>query len=283
VVVGSLRQPFQRSEFCTLSTVSKRFYDTEFAGVEYARQVGPEEHPFFPVLTRFIRQLGLAGTRCLEIGCGRGCLQDVVADYTGFDLSDSVRAYLHKPFVQGNADRLPFPDRSFDTIWSYAALEHIPQPELALSEMRRVLRNGGVLLLSPAWQCRPWAASGLAVRPYHGLTLRMKVAKALIPVRESVLLRALSVLPQRPWRWLGYLAVRRPTSFRYRTLTPNYERYLCADSDAVSQMDPHEAILWFTSRGDECLSHPGTLRRLFVRTGCLAFRIREGGAASVSS
>jgi SAM-dependent methyltransferase len=203
-------------------------------------------------------------------------LQDVAADYTGFDLSDSVREYLHKPFVQGCATALPFADNSFDCIWTYATLEHVPRPEQALAEMRRVLRDGGILLLAPAWQCRPWAAAGLAVRPYRELPLRLRLEKAMIPVRDSVLYRALFILPRRLVRLLCHCLRRRPTSFRYRVLRPNYERFWCSDSDAVNHMDPYEAILWFTSRGDECLSHTTALRRFLVRTGCLVFRVRKG-------
>ena len=166
--------------------VSKDFYDNAFAGAGYAHYPGPQGHPFLPLLGELVGRLGLAGRRCLEVGCGRGYLQDVVEDYTGLDLSDSVRQYLHKPFVQGCATALPFADGSFGCLWTYATLEHIPQPETALVEMRRVLCDGGVLLLAPAWQCRPWAAAGLPVRPYRELPWRLRVEKALIPVRDSV-------------------------------------------------------------------------------------------------
>ena len=45
-----------------------------------------------------------------------------------------------------------------------------------------------------------------------------------------------------------------PTRLRYRRLTPNYEKYWIADSDAVNSIDSYEAMLWFLSRGDECLN-----------------------------
>src|SRR3546814_11978920 len=45
-----------------------------------------------------------------------------------------------------------------------------------------------------------------------------------------------------------------PTRLRYRRLTPNYEKYWMSDSDAVNAIDSHEAMLWFLSRGDECLN-----------------------------
>ena len=45
-----------------------------------------------------------------------------------------------------------------------------------------------------------------------------------------------------------------PTRLHYHRLEPNYDTYWQPDSDAVNSIDPHEAMLWFTSRGDECLN-----------------------------
>jgi hypothetical protein len=45
-----------------------------------------------------------------------------------------------------------------------------------------------------------------------------------------------------------------PTALRYHRLKPNYDVYWQYDSDAVNSIDVHEVMLWFTSRGDECLS-----------------------------
>jgi hypothetical protein len=45
-----------------------------------------------------------------------------------------------------------------------------------------------------------------------------------------------------------------PTRLRFHRITPNFEKYWQADSDAVVSLDPYEAALWFTSRGDRCLN-----------------------------
>jgi ubiquinone/menaquinone biosynthesis C-methylase UbiE len=69
---------------------------------------------------------------------------------------------------------MPFPDNSSDAIWTVWVLEHIPEPEAALSEMRRVLKPGGV----------PWAADGFDVRSYSDFNWRGKLVKASIAFRR---------------------------------------------------------------------------------------------------
>lgn len=194
-------------------------------------------------------------------------------DYTGVDISAEASRYLHKPFAQASAAALPFADDEFDALWTIWVLEHVVDPEAALCEFRRVLKPGGVLLLWPAWQCRPWAAGGYATRPYREFGLRGKLIKASIPIRDSKWYRGLRVLPKRVLRLAAHVLHRHPVRFHYVELTPNYETFWAADSDAVNSMDPFEAILWFRSRGDACLTHRTLRASVFVRTGPIVFRI----------
>ena len=48
-------------------------------------------------------------------------------------------------FHEGDALRLPFPDRSFDVVLCVTVLSHVPQGEAAIPELVRVLRSGGRL------------------------------------------------------------------------------------------------------------------------------------------
>lgn len=200
----------------------------------------------------FVRRFNLRDRPVLEIGSGRGYLQDLAQNYTGLDISPSVKRFYHKRFVLGSATALPFSDNSFDGIWSIWVFEHVPNPEQAFVEARRVTRDGGLLFLFPAWNCTSWAADGYEVRPYSDFDLMGKIIKASIPLRSSEAFRVLSVLPVRMVRSVtarfGF------TRLRYQRLTPNYDQYWVADSDAVNSIDSHEAMLWFTSRGDECLN-----------------------------
>jgi len=165
----------------------------------------------------------------------------------------SATAFMHKPFVCASAEALPFPASRFDGCWSYAVLEHVEHAEKALEEMRRVLKSGGLLILAPAWQCRPWAGQDYSWKSYPELPLLDRFKKAMIPLRDSVAFRALQIVPCRLLHLLD-VAVRR---------------------DPVHSMDPFDVILWFHSRGDLVLSHPDWWQKFTVRTGPLVIQVNH--------
>ncbi len=253
----------------------RRFYDSLYAQPRVSSESDSGTHLFDGPVGEFVRSYRLEHARVLEVGAGSGDLQDVVADYTGLDISESAGRNFHKPFVRASATAMPFRSDEFDAVWTIDTLEHVPRPELALSEIRRVVKDGGLVYLKAAWQCRPWAAQGYHVRPYRDLEIDEKIVKLSIPLRESVAFRALYTFPIRLIRLATALASPQPTSFRYRRLAPNYEHYWDADSDAINSMDPYEAILWFRSRGDEVLSFDGPIAPLWVHSGPIVLRIQK--------
>jgi SAM-dependent methyltransferase len=203
-------------------------------------------------VSAFVKRFNLGDRPVLEIGSGRGYLQDVAENYTGLDISPAVARFYHKKFILGSATAMPFPDDSFDGVWSIWVFEHVPNPEQGFYEMRRVTRDNGVLFLFPAWNSTSWAAEGYEVRPYSDFDLIGKLIQASIPMRSSALFGVMSLVPNRIVRNL--VSRFGPTRLRYRRLTPNYEKYWVVDSDAVNSIDSHEGMLWFVSRGDECLN-----------------------------
>lgn len=225
-------------------------------------------------IRRFVSEYHLESRRVLDVGAGRGYLQDVVGNYVGLDISATAARFFHKPFVAASATAMPFSDGEFDAAWSIWVLEHIPNPESALQEMRRVVRPGGVIFLMPAWFCSSSAADGYDVRPYKDLGLPGKVSKASLLLRNSPLFQFTYILPIRTLRYVGAAIGRGPTAFHYTRLRPNYDTYWQPDSDAVNSMDPYEVVLWFESRGDRCLSCSGGSRNITSAPQILVIQVK---------
>jgi ubiquinone/menaquinone biosynthesis C-methylase UbiE len=204
------------------------------------------------LINSFVKDHGLADKKVLEIGAGSGFLQDIVSDYTALDISPTARRFFHKPFVEASATDMPFPDNSFDAIWTVWVLEHIPNPEKALLEMRRVVKPGGYLYLLPALEVSMYAPQGYRVRPYSDLSMSGKLIKATVPPGEF--LEKLTKKQIRFLRSAGSRIPPGPSRLHFRSLTPNFEQYWEADSDAFVSLSRHELFLWFKSRGDKCLN-----------------------------
>ncbi|HEY2987930.1 MAG TPA: methyltransferase domain-containing protein [Candidatus Binatia bacterium] len=98
------------------------------------------------------------GERLLDVGCGTGSLAFVAAalnprsEIVGIDRSESFieydRAQTSEPrlrFEVGDALSLPYTDGSFDKSLSLLVVQFIPDVRRAVSEMRRVTRQGGTV------------------------------------------------------------------------------------------------------------------------------------------
>jgi len=105
----------------------------------------------------------------LDVGCGTGVFStDVLscgAQIVGLDISHPmlVRA-AHKTAdhqfvgVVGDMVSLPFPDESFDKVFSMTAIEFVVNAEQAVAELNRVVRRGGTVVLTSLNSLSPWAA-----------------------------------------------------------------------------------------------------------------------------
>jgi SAM-dependent methyltransferase len=123
-----------------------------------------ERHFWFQGLRRSARLVldaELAGTtvsRIVDCGCGTGRNLDWLADYgpvVGVELSPTGLAVAHRhhrPVVQGTVTHLPFADAAVDLATSFDVLYCLPDEDerMALREMSRVLRPGGLALFNVA-------------------------------------------------------------------------------------------------------------------------------------
>jgi SAM-dependent methyltransferase len=251
----------------------ENFYKTIDREKEYTPWTKATEHSHFNALKSFVSKYDLENKQCLEIGSSKGIFQDLVINYTGVDISENLISYYHKPYkCISSGKKYPFSDGSFDAIWTIAVHEHIPDLEFALHELIRVMKTGGVLFFAPAWQCRPWAAQGYAVRSYADLSLSEKLIKISLPLRDSLLWRSLQIFPKRLLSLLSFSLGYKSEKMRIKKLKPNYEKLWTSDSDACNSIDPYDSILWFESHGLKCLNYPLHIQAFFVRTGHLIFK-----------
>lgn len=155
----------------------------------------------------------------LEVGCGtvgrRGRFRppfEQTEDWTYVDLRRSA-----EPTIQADVEHLPFYTAHFDTVMCLEVLEYVPHPGFALSELRRVLKPGGTLIVSTPFLHRADALQDKWRFTEHGLHSMLKQngfrvdntsrQGAALAVVVNILKYAVSSVPKTLWRKaLGALA-----------------------------------------------------------------------------
>ncbi len=264
---------------------SEKYYDAAYqAGngePQYVKVAHDEAgRDVLPAMQNMAANLGLSGKRVLEVGAGSGTLQDIVPNYTALDISASARRYFHKPFVLASATRMPFSEGEFDALWSVWTLEHIPNPELALREMRRVVKDGGYLILAPAWDCGEYAANGYSVRPFSDFGLAGKATKVYSMVRKIGFFEMLHRIPSRLIRDAQVATAGEPSRLHFKRLQPNFKQYWEPDADAFVSLDKYEMSLWFKSRGDTCVNCETGWARFDLPNTPLVIQVHKPAAAN---
>jgi protein-L-isoaspartate O-methyltransferase len=119
----------------------------------------------------------VAGKRVLDIACGEGygtaMLADTAAYVVGVDISSEVvgnAQHKYRPdgigFCVADCSSIPLADGSFDIVVSFETLEHHDRHEEMLSEIKRVLRPDGVLVISTPDKSE-YSDKRAYVNPFH--------------------------------------------------------------------------------------------------------------------
>jgi SAM-dependent methyltransferase len=187
------------------------------------------------LLTSELRDRG----RVLEVGVGTGLLALRLYEFeipvSGLDLSAPMLAKLVEkaggippfPLVRADATSMPFADRAFGAAYLRWVLHLIPGWRAVLAEMTRVVRPGGVLLVSlgafdevgRAIRARFSEITGLSTDPVglmwgnhealdgelEGLGLRLRVLPAIPEVEEEPLGSFLDAIEEGRWSWTWHV------------------------------------------------------------------------------
>jgi SAM-dependent methyltransferase len=144
------------------------------------QMIDTEEHHWWHVAKREL--VGQTVSRyakspCLDVGCGGGRMVEAVGRLMpsfGVELSPRALAAAREHGVDGlvraEAANLPFEDSTFGTVLALDVIEHHPQPELVLTEVSRVLKDDGIVVVTvPAFDWM-WSHTDRALGHYRRYT-----------------------------------------------------------------------------------------------------------------
>jgi SAM-dependent methyltransferase len=141
--------------------------------------------------------------RVLDLGCGIGHSFELLAprETVGVDVDADALAGQAREVVAADMRDLPFPGASFASVLSVQSIEHVPDPERALTEARRVLEPGGVaVFLTP--NRLTFARADEIIDPYHYVEYDQQQLRALCaPHFDAVELHGLFGSPRYTELW----------------------------------------------------------------------------------
>ena len=161
---GPLQYPMsletQGKAFWSANQPGFRFASGEPGDPAFYREVEEHRYSLEPHIPEIARFESWRDTDVLEVGCGIATdgarFARSGARYVGLDRSTDAlelarRRFdlegLEGRFESGPATELPFPEGTFDLVYSHGVLHHIEGTEAAVAEIRRVLRPGGRILV----------------------------------------------------------------------------------------------------------------------------------------
>lgn len=98
----------------------------------------------------------MKGKAILDVGCGKGRFVNFFSnrakEIVGIEpakklLEEGKKKYPKLKLLPGSATEIPFPDNTFDVVLCVEVLEHVPEIDEALKEMKRVLKKAGELII----------------------------------------------------------------------------------------------------------------------------------------
>jgi SAM-dependent methyltransferase len=173
----------------SVQPVLLKFLDRDILLEFYARQYAthgygpPADAPFLHELHAYkLRTLHAlftkyipAGGRVADVGCGRSLFADIGArfpfsivagDLDFASVRDRAREVAHQRWGVFDASTLPFADATFDALFAGEVIEHVPDARLTLREWARVLKRGGIAIITTPNRERLVARVNRMEQPY---------------------------------------------------------------------------------------------------------------------
>ena len=153
-------QDFWQKNPCGASLVGDLTDGARRAYEEFFERYDAYRYSKEPHILRNLDAIDFKDKRVLEIGLGQGADSEQIvrrgAVYSGVDLTEEsvnrvkirfeIKALSFETVKQGSVLSLPFPDSSFDIVFSHGVLHHVPEIKRASAEIARVIRPGGELI-----------------------------------------------------------------------------------------------------------------------------------------
>lgn len=186
----------QVENFWNNNLCGKQFVDAKFPSKEFFKYYRDFRYKKTHHLDTYIYWKSSENKDILEIGLGIGAdatrWATYAKSYTGVDLTaEAVYATkihfdhlgLKGTIVQGNAEALTFPDKSFDMVYSHGVLHHTTNTQQTFHEVNRVLRTGGefIVMLYSKGSFNYW----IRIQLYFRLRLLFEIFKNKIGISSK--------------------------------------------------------------------------------------------------
>jgi malonyl-CoA O-methyltransferase len=107
-----------------------------------------------------LENVNVEGASVLDVGCGSGLFFQEIATQAdivvGVDVSrklllkakEQAEVFRNVSVLQADADHLPFKEEFFDAVFAFTVLQNMPKPTKTLSELKRVVKFGGRVVVT---------------------------------------------------------------------------------------------------------------------------------------
>jgi len=145
---------------------------------------------------RALREAGdIGGKAVVDIGAGDGAFSSLLArsgalltvvdnQEEGLKIAQSMftQKGLQAMFVKGDAGHIPLPDASADVVTCIEIIEHLDDPEAFIREVKRILKPGGVLVLTTPYRLGEIFMSHFHVHEFYPTELQKLVEPYFVDV-----------------------------------------------------------------------------------------------------